>query len=128
MDSYLAAPHSQPDPPVSIKRAGPTVFCEDGPLHQPAMPSILTEYPPQPTLSHRFRYSSSAKFEAHRPYSCDKCNHSFHRSHDLKRHLRIHEKIKPFECTHCHRTFSRRDALKRHLTVRKCGLRDLPAK
>lgn len=47
-----------------------------------------------------------------RPFKCEKCAQSFNRSHDLKRHNRIHLAVKPFPCGHCDKSFSRKDALK----------------
>jgi hypothetical protein len=47
-----------------------------------------------------------------RPFKCDQCPQSFNRSCDLKRHKKIHLKLKPFPCRHCEKSFSRKDALK----------------
>ncbi|KAF8895739.1 hypothetical protein CPB84DRAFT_1782342 [Gymnopilus junonius] len=54
----------------------------------------------------------------HRPYRCGVCPASFARNHDLKRHIRLHEK-KAWKCEGCHKIFSRRDAIKRHKTGTK---------
>ncbi|GAA96758.1 uncharacterized protein L969DRAFT_97107 [Mixia osmundae IAM 14324] len=50
-----------------------------------------------------------------RPHVCaeDGCFSSFVRSHDLRRHSRIHTKVRPFTCS-CGKAFSRGDALNRH--------------
>lgn len=56
-----------------------------------------------------------------RPFKCDECPQSFQRSHDLKRHKRIHLAVKPFPCPSCDKSFSRKDALKRHILVKGCG-------
>ena len=53
-----------------------------------------------------------------RPFKCDQCPQSFQRSHDLKRHKRIHLAVKPFPCPSCDKSFSRKDALKRHILVK----------
>ena len=50
---------------------------------------------------------------AHRPHRCNLCPASFARSHDLKRHVKLHDR-KAWECQGCHKVFSRRDAIKRH--------------
>lgn len=49
----------------------------------------------------------------HRPYRCAACPASFARNHDLKRHIKLHEK-KGWQCGGCQKMFSRRDAIKRH--------------
>ncbi|KAF9462444.1 hypothetical protein BDZ94DRAFT_1261382 [Collybia nuda] len=49
----------------------------------------------------------------HRPYRCTSCPASFARNHDLKRHIKLHDK-KAWQCGGCHKMFSRRDAIKRH--------------
>jgi len=52
---------------------------------------------------------------AHRPFRCSVCPASFARNHDLKRHLKLHDK-KAWRCEGCSKVFSRRDAIKRHKT------------
>ncbi|KAJ3576778.1 hypothetical protein NP233_g190 [Leucocoprinus birnbaumii] len=49
----------------------------------------------------------------HRPFRCTICPASFARNHDLKRHVRLHDK-KAWKCGGCQKIFSRRDAIKRH--------------
>ncbi|CAJ0646403.1 9831_t:CDS:2 [Entrophospora sp. SA101] len=49
-----------------------------------------------------------------RPYKCSTCELAFARNHDLKRHQKIHEKVKPYKCDGCSKHFSRLDALRRH--------------
>lgn len=48
-----------------------------------------------------------------RPFRCHLCTGAFVRSHDLKRHIKLHEN-KAWKCTGCTKLFSRRDAIKRH--------------
>ncbi|PPQ87452.1 hypothetical protein CVT25_008189 [Psilocybe cyanescens] len=55
---------------------------------------------------------------SHRPFRCSVCPASFARNHDLKRHLKLHDK-KAWKCEGCHKIFSRRDAIKRHKTGTK---------
>lgn len=50
---------------------------------------------------------------ADRPFRCPQCPASFSRNHDLKRHVKLHEK-KAWKCGGCDKSFSRRDAIKRH--------------
>ena len=52
---------------------------------------------------------------AHRPFRCCACPASFARNHDLKRHLKLHDKT-AWRCEGCNKVFSRRDAIKRHKT------------
>ena len=51
----------------------------------------------------------------HRPFRCSACPASFARNHDLKRHLKLHDKT-AWRCEGCNKVFSRRDAIKRHKT------------
>ena len=55
---------------------------------------------------------------SHRPYRCNICPASFARNHDLKRHIKLHDK-KAWKCEGCQKIFSRRDAIKRHKTGTK---------
>ncbi|KAG6831776.1 hypothetical protein H0H92_007928 [Tricholoma furcatifolium] len=55
---------------------------------------------------------------AHRPFRCNLCPASFARNHDLKRHVRLHDR-KAWRCGGCLKIFSRRDAIKRHKTGSK---------
>jgi Zn-finger protein len=50
---------------------------------------------------------------SHRPHRCGYCPASFARNHDLKRHIKLHDR-KAWKCQGCHKVFSRRDAIKRH--------------
>ena len=52
---------------------------------------------------------------SHRPFKCSACPASFARNHDLKRHLKLHDK-NAWRCEGCNKVFSRRDAIKRHKT------------
>lgn len=55
---------------------------------------------------------------SHRPYRCNICPASFARNHDLKRHIKLHDR-KAWKCEGCQKIFSRRDAIKRHKTGTK---------
>ncbi|TFK74288.1 hypothetical protein BDN72DRAFT_760124 [Pluteus cervinus] len=60
----------------------------------------------------------------HRPFRCHSCPASFARNHDLKRHLKLHDKT-AWKCGGCQKVFSRRDAIKRHKDGNKArGLRN----
>ncbi|THH01103.1 hypothetical protein EW026_g1544 [Hermanssonia centrifuga] len=55
-----------------------------------------------------------------RPYRCNSCPASFLRNHDLKRHIKLHDKT-AWKCSGCGKMFSRRDAIKRHQDTRGRG-------
>lgn len=67
------------------------------------------------------RAGRGASNMSERPFKCYECPQSFQRSHDLKRHKRIHLDMKPFPCSSCDKAFSRSDALKRHIRIKGCG-------
>ncbi|EIW62782.1 uncharacterized protein TRAVEDRAFT_43108 [Trametes versicolor FP-101664 SS1] len=48
-------------------------------------------------------------------FYCDKCNKSFGRAHDKKRHYESAHLQTHHECRYCHKCFSRNDSLKRHI-------------
>ncbi|TFK25210.1 hypothetical protein FA15DRAFT_668751 [Coprinopsis marcescibilis] len=54
----------------------------------------------------------------HRPFRCTVCPASFARNHDLKRHIKLHDR-KAWKCASCQKIFSRRDAFKRHTNSSK---------
>ncbi|KAI5952849.1 MET32 [Candida jiufengensis] len=55
-----------------------------------------------------------------RKFLCNKCQMSFRRSSDLKRHEKQHLSIPPNICEHCGKGFARKDALKRHIGTLTC--------
>lgn len=48
-------------------------------------------------------------------FPCDKCDRSFSRAHDRKRHYESHHLQTPHICPTCGKDFSRSDSLKRHI-------------
>lgn len=75
------------------------------PLKTTSYLSTYTQQPPTKLLPTKQSCNS-------RPFKCDQCPQSFNRTHDLKRHKRIHLALKPFSCRPCEKSFSRKDALK----------------
>lgn len=66
------------------------------------------------TFSRLYSLRSHQRVHAvYRPFRCSSCPASFARNHDLKRHIKLHDK-KAWKCGGCHKVFSRRDAIKRH--------------
>ncbi|KAK9702484.1 hypothetical protein K7432_011225 [Basidiobolus ranarum] len=56
-----------------------------------------------------------------RPYQCKVCDQHFRRHHDLKRHSKLHTGERPYQCSICERSFARLDALNRHLKAEREG-------
>ncbi|KZT66180.1 hypothetical protein DAEQUDRAFT_477052 [Daedalea quercina L-15889] len=89
-------------------------------------PDIGTAIYPCMTCPKVFRrlFSLKAHQRVHllvdRPFRCELCVASFARSHDLKRHARLHEP-RAYRCGGCGKVFSRRDAIKRHQDNRRAG-------
>ncbi|KAI8993941.1 hypothetical protein BD414DRAFT_480896 [Trametes punicea] len=58
--------------------------------------------------------ASSGAVPPQERYYCDKCDKSFGRAHDKKRHYESAHLQTHHECRFCHKCFSRNDSLKRH--------------
>lgn len=53
-------------------------------------------------------------------FPCAKCNMTFKRNSDLRRHVQIHMTKLPHVCHNCGKSFARKDALKRHSGTQTC--------
>lgn len=58
----------------------------------PLVDTALAYIPVQPSRPRR-RQSDDSDYDAKRPYACDKCEKSFARKHDLRRHKKLHEGV-----------------------------------
>lgn len=70
-----------------------------------------------------FNFKSHFKIHSgEKPFRCGHCELSFARSHDLKRHEKIHNKDNQNsnKCDFCQKKFSRPDALNRHIKLNTC--------
>ncbi|TDL28677.1 hypothetical protein BD410DRAFT_686230, partial [Rickenella mellea] len=47
-------------------------------------------------------------------HKCAYCPKAFYRSHDHRRHERVHTGDRPYACLGCHRSYKRVDARYRH--------------
>ena len=66
--------------------------------------------PNQDTQKKKFRNNYGNEI-----YPCEKCEKTFGRRHDRKRHMdEVHEKLKSFDCCLCQKTFSRLSNIYRH--------------
>lgn len=72
-----------------------------------------SQYATDAVLSAGYASSSTAGDR----FLCEKCNASFGRQHDRKRHYETHHLSSPpvHRCQYCRKEFSRGDSLKRHL-------------
>lgn len=77
---------------------------------------LLNKESPNATTENGDLHSPSGE----RKYPCDDCLRSFHRSSDLRRHVKQHFKIPANICAQCGKGFARKDALKRHLGTMTC--------
>ncbi|KAI0052585.1 hypothetical protein FA95DRAFT_1239579 [Auriscalpium vulgare] len=112
----IGGPPSVPPPPFGMpaRAAGPW------PPPPPELSDIGTAVYPclVPSCNKMFARLYSLRghqrmHTTHRPFHCDFCPASFARNHDLKRHMKLHDR-KAWKCAGCDKVFSRRDAIKRH--------------
>ena len=64
--------------------------------------------------------SENSGLDLPKNHMCTVCGLKFARTHDLKRHEKIHTGDRPFICNKCGRSFSRGDALTRHHRLAFC--------
>ncbi|KAI8617999.1 hypothetical protein BC830DRAFT_1048051, partial [Chytriomyces sp. MP71] len=69
---------------------------------------------PTPATSMPMIQSSGNVEEVKPAFQCDKCDQTFSRVHDLKRHSYTHSANRPFSCSRCGKGFARRDVLRKH--------------
>ncbi|KAJ9063490.1 hypothetical protein DSO57_1000074 [Entomophthora muscae] len=100
---------SQPEQ-YSISHHHPSVLANPQPPFH--LPFMTPPYPYYPTTADL------------KPFRCSDCGQRFGRSHDLKRHHKIHLNLRPYCCFKCDRHFTRLDALRRHQATKKCRQRD----
>ncbi|PVU94800.1 hypothetical protein BB559_002932 [Furculomyces boomerangus] len=65
-------------------------------------------------LRHHNLKSHLLTHSSSKPFDCEICSKSFRRQHDLKRHKKLHTGERPYSCNTCGRGFARLDALNRH--------------
>ncbi|KAL5614695.1 uncharacterized protein BROUX77_000532 [Berkeleyomyces rouxiae] len=87
----------------NIPYPGPQLQPGPGPISLPNTPVRPIAFP-----------LASPQTGSDKPYSCNRCDMSFRRLHDLKRHGKLHTGEKPHVCPKCERKFARGDALARH--------------
>ncbi|KAI0690448.1 hypothetical protein BC835DRAFT_187222 [Cytidiella melzeri] len=109
-----------PPPPPPHHHSHPHPWDTTTPGGSPTMDIGTAVYPclvPGCTKTFHRLYSLRTHQRLHalvdRPYKCVSCPASFARNHDLKRHVKMHDKT-AWKCLGCEKVFSRRDAIKRH--------------
>ncbi|GJE92755.1 hypothetical protein PsYK624_089110 [Phanerochaete sordida] len=67
--------------------------------------------------AHAHAYAPPASPEGSERFPCDKCDKTFSRAHDRKRHHESQHSTHPYfhRCRFCNKEFSRADSLKRHI-------------
>lgn len=100
------------------------------PAHPPSSPYANRYLPTPAQQTYQPRATTSAASAAAPPplyapsvspglerFPCDKCEKTFSRAHDRKRHYESQHSAHPYvhKCRYCKREFSRADSLKRHL-------------
>jgi hypothetical protein len=106
--------HSQNPPPPSTSNPAYPWLPSPTPtdIGTAVYPCLITGC--RKTFSRLYSLRAHQRIHAlHRPFRCKICPASFARNHDLKRHVRLHDK-KAWKCGGCMKVFSRRDAIKRH--------------
>lgn len=94
----------------------------------PPSSSYTSQYIPTPAQSVQLphgRYHASSSSSQYAPpaspeierFPCDKCDKTFSRAHDRKRHYESQHSTHPYlhRCRFCNKEFSRADSLKRHI-------------
>ena len=95
-----------------------------GPAHHAV--TLETRYIPTPAQTMQSYHSHPSRGPTLTPpqsspspgverYACDKCDRTFSRPHDRKRHYESQHLQTSHKCHYCRKEFSRADSLKRHL-------------
>ncbi|KAG5637517.1 hypothetical protein H0H81_004268 [Sphagnurus paluster] len=113
-DSHLRPHHLPPNPSYPWHPPQPASSTDIGTAVYPCLVAGCKK-----TFSRLYSLRAHQRVHAiHRTYRCNRCPASFARNHDLKRHIKLHDR-KAWKCSGCLKVFSRRDAIKRHKTGTK---------
>ncbi|KIP06536.1 hypothetical protein PHLGIDRAFT_13845 [Phlebiopsis gigantea 11061_1 CR5-6] len=114
------SPHAAPAPPYGGSSPPPSGHAYAPPPLSPAhaaapYPGSAAPSPPSASAG-RGGYQPPPSPEIER-FPCDKCDKTFSRAHDRKRHYESQHAAHPYlhKCRYCLKEFSRADSLKRHV-------------
>ncbi|KAL1919606.1 uncharacterized protein VTP21DRAFT_1537 [Calcarisporiella thermophila] len=122
--SAIPSHYTSMSPLTPVGSAGAGTFTTLRLQKSPAPPRSTASTPDKPyscdrcELTFTRQHNLKSHYLTHteeRPFECPECKQQFRRHHDLKRHQKLHTGERPYVCPTCNRSFARLDALNRHM-------------